>query len=338
MMHESGTGGNAKYGIVSQMPLTSIAEPVNLLDNRTYWQPRVGNDTASVGYYKTSLKSGVDIEIAGARHVGLMQYSFPKGSGKHILVDVSHYLPSEAGGYDDQYFIGGQISINRSQYTGSGSYIGGFNEGAPYKVYFCGEFEDEPDQAKTFKGKNTDPIPRYHTFADGSVPQAVFSSSHSEASGPMNDRVGAVFSWNSTAATVKSKVAVSFISTEKACQYIDAEIPSWNLQDSVDDAVQEWNTDVFSKVQVPTASSANMTNVALLYTSMYFVHLMPSDRSGENPLWDSDEPYWDDFYTLWDIFRCTVSLYHLIQPTRYEGIIRALIDIWRNEGYMPDGR
>ena len=39
-----------------------------------------------------------------------------------------------------------------------------------------------------------------------------------------------------------------------------------------------------------------------------------------------------------DIFRCTTSLYHLIQPAYYEEMIRAVIDIWRYEGYMPDGR
>lgn len=41
MMHESGTGGAPKYGVIPQMPLTSIEPPVNLLDNKTYAQPRV---------------------------------------------------------------------------------------------------------------------------------------------------------------------------------------------------------------------------------------------------------------------------------------------------------
>jgi putative alpha-1,2-mannosidase len=53
---------------------------------------------------------------------------------------------------------------------------------------------------------------------------------------------------------------------------------------------------------------------------------------------DSNGTTGDDFYTLWDIFRNTVSLYHLIQPSYYEGMIRSLIDIWRFEGFMPDGR
>lgn len=41
MMHESGTGGEPKYGVVPQMPLTLIDAPVNILDNNTYAQPRV---------------------------------------------------------------------------------------------------------------------------------------------------------------------------------------------------------------------------------------------------------------------------------------------------------
>ena len=53
MLHESGTGGFPKYGVVPQMPLTDVSPPVNLLDNTTNWQQRVGNDTAQLGCFKT---------------------------------------------------------------------------------------------------------------------------------------------------------------------------------------------------------------------------------------------------------------------------------------------
>jgi putative alpha-1,2-mannosidase len=91
MMHESGTGGAPKYGIIAQMPLVAVEPPVNLLDNRTYWQDRVGNDTARVGYFKTQLQNGITIELSGSRHAGIMQYTYPtNASNKHVLVDVSH--------------------------------------------------------------------------------------------------------------------------------------------------------------------------------------------------------------------------------------------------------
>ncbi|KAB8336740.1 hypothetical protein FH972_021049 [Carpinus fangiana] len=339
MMHESGTGGFPKYGIVPQMPLTTIAAPVNILDNRTYWQHRTDPDVARVGYFKTHLQNGVNVELSASRHAGIMQYSFPAGE-KHVLVDISHYLPDENGGYSVQAYLGGEIEVSESgqKYTGYGTYGGGWNEGAPFTVYFCGQFEDTPDQAQTFHGRNTDPIQRAHTFSNQPIGNATFGG-NKQTSGPLNNRVGAVFSWNSSyTSTIKSKVGISFISTDKACHFKNEEISTWQLNDTVDAAIKEWNRDVFSKIQVPTGKTANMTNLALLYTSLYFTHLMPSDRSGENPLWDSGEPYWDDWYTAWDIFRCTVSLYHLIQPSYYETMIRSLIDIWRYEGYMPDGR
>ncbi|WPH01986.1 Hypothetical protein R9X50_00484000 [Acrodontium crateriforme] len=339
MMHESGTGGGPKYGIVPQMPLTTVDEPVNVLDNRTYWQKRVGDDKASVGYYSTKLENGVGVEISASRHSGIMQYEFPAGD-KHVLIDISHYLPSEHGGSNAQYYVGGAIDIQPGGriYTGYTSVGGGFSESAPSTVYFCGEFDSAPDQSNTFRGRLTDPIRGYHTFSNGPVPEPIFGS-NSEVSGPLNDRVGALFTWsNATISTIKSRVGISFISYEKACYFKNEEITSWKLQDTVDAAVKEWNEDVFNKINVPIDDSQNITNIRLMYSSLYFMHLMPSDRTGENPLWDSDEPSWDDFYTFWDIFRCTISLYHLIQPDYYSSMIRSVIDIWRFEGFMPDGR
>ncbi|RAL10842.1 uncharacterized protein BO97DRAFT_444331 [Aspergillus homomorphus CBS 101889] len=342
MMHESGTGGAPKYGIIPQMPLTSIAPPVNLLDNLTYSQPRVGNDTASVGYFATNLQNGVRVELSASRHAGIMQYSFPEGE-KHILVDISHYLPGSPHDPNGQFYVAGEIQLedDGQAYTGYGTYIGGWNNGAPFTVYFYGEFSTAPETARTFSGKNTEPMPRYQSLANGGISQPVYGNvTHKKVtSGPMNDRVGALFSWNSTSdAQITSRVGISFISVERARAYIEAEIPSWVLNDTVQSAVEEWNRDVFSKTRVALDETANMTHVRLLYSSLYFMHLMPSDRTGENPLWQSDEPYWDDFYTMWDIFRCTVSFYQIYQPEYYESMIRGLIDIWRHQGFLPDGR
>ena len=111
-----------KYGVVPQMPLTDVSPPVNLLDNTTYFQRRVGNDTAKMGYFKTQLENEVTIELSAARHSGIMQYELPASGEKHVLVDISHYLPDENGGNSVQGYLGGGIHINESgrQYTGLG--------------------------------------------------------------------------------------------------------------------------------------------------------------------------------------------------------------------------
>ena len=141
-------------------------------------------------------------------------------------------------------------------------------------MYFCGEFETPPDQAQTFRGRNTDPMQRYHTFSNNGISQATFGNT-SESAGPLNDRIGALFTWtNSSSAQIRSRVGISFISSDKACNFKNIEIPSYDLNDTVNAAVQEWNEDVFSKVRVSTDSSANQTNLALLYSSLYFMHLM----------------------------------------------------------------
>jgi len=41
---------------------------------------------------------------------------------------------------------------------------------------------------------------------------------------------------------------------------------------------------------------------------------------------------------LCDTFHCLHSLYTLIAPDQQERIVRSLIDVWRHERFMPDGR
>jgi putative alpha-1,2-mannosidase len=318
------------------MPLTVIDGDVNLLDNQTYWQTRIGHDKAEVGYFATEFnQSGIKVEVSASRHAGLYHYTYPS-SQSHVLIDFSHYLPHPTRSWDSQFYTGGEISVqpNSSMYTGFTSIAGGWNLGAPVTVFVCGEFDQTPSEARAFMGKNTFPVSRhYRSFNNETTPRPTFTGL-SAKSGPLNNRVGAVFSWDN-ATEVKSRVGISFMSVEKACAYKDAELSSWSIEDTAQAARDEWNRDVFSKIQVDVSEKANKTRLALLYSSLYFMHLIPSQRVGENPLWDdSEEPYWDDFYTMWDLFRNQVSLWHLIQPEYYESMIRSLIDMFKHEGYM----
>jgi putative alpha-1,2-mannosidase len=101
MLHESGTGGAPTYGLIPQMPLTSL-QGVNLLDNITYMQPRTVADVASIGYYKTQLHNGVTAEMSASMHAGIMRYQYPNNDSRYVMVDISHTLPSK--GKKEQWY------------------------------------------------------------------------------------------------------------------------------------------------------------------------------------------------------------------------------------------
>jgi putative alpha-1,2-mannosidase len=130
MLHVSGTGGAPKYGVVPQMPLTTL-DGVNLMDNLTYMQPRVGKDSASIGRYTTNLANGVRIDFTASMHAGLINYLFPENGKKHILVDLSHYLPTQDDHASSQHYSNGRIDItgNGANYSGYGIWRGGWGQG-----------------------------------------------------------------------------------------------------------------------------------------------------------------------------------------------------------------
>jgi predicted alpha-1,2-mannosidase len=335
LTHVSGTGGGPVYGVVSQMPLLSM-DGVNVVDNLTYMEPRDGNDTASVGYYRSRFANGIITELSATSHTGFLQYSFPAGSERHILVDVSHYLPSVGGGNQAQWYSNGdiQLSGDGSMYTGSGVYRGAFSHIPAYQVYFCGKFDQVPTSSRLFTAPYTDP---YWPHSVGAEP--AFTDATSVRGGPAyysyGRRVGSVFAFANSVSTLKSKIGISFTSSEKACQYLEDEVPHWNLKAIEKEARTAWSQTLEA---ISIQDKSNDTRLEMFYTGMYHAHLMPTDRTGDNANWETSEPSYDDYYTLWDTFRCLNSLYLLIAPDRAIGMIKSLIDIWRHEQFMPDGR
>lgn len=127
MMHESGTGGAPKYGVVSQLPV--VGALTNPLADQSV--ARASADQASLGTYKSSLANGVTVELSASQHAGMMRHTFsnPKDQA-HILVDVSHFLPSFRGQGIEQHYVEGAIEVDtKGTYKGFGVYNGGWNLG-----------------------------------------------------------------------------------------------------------------------------------------------------------------------------------------------------------------
>ncbi|OAA56625.1 glycoside hydrolase family 92 protein [Niveomyces insectorum RCEF 264] len=343
MLHESGTGGAPKYGVVSQMPVVG-GPPANPL-SRQADQRGAAPDVASPGAYTATLASGIVVDLAAASRAGVLQYTFPSGddapvdattartnNNNSIIVDVSHYLPAPDRAYLSQHYRGGNITVTVSddhhlQYEGAGTYDNGWNLAPPWTVYFCGRF-DQPGTAQTFLGKDGtgDTLAAYSAGATVASPTA---------------RLGAVFTFDGRqngSSVVTARVGVSFVSAAQACRNVDEQAPAGTTQAALAAQTRaKWNADTVLG-RATTTDTANTTRLQLLYTSMYHMLLMPQNKTGENPLWTSSEPYYDDIFTLWDLFRCTTALLHVLQPVAYEEFLRSLVDIWRHEGFLPDAR
>ncbi|CAK7208119.1 hypothetical protein SEUCBS140593_000044 [Sporothrix eucalyptigena] len=329
MLHESGTGGAPKYGVVSQMPVTG--GPVsNPLVRHADARGSVA-DVASPGSYTATMSSGIVVDLAASSRAGLYQYTFPnRSTSNSVIVDVSHYLPAPDRAYLSQHYLNGSITVSSNpdgsglQYQGAGTYNNGWNLSPGWTVYFCGHF-DSLGTVQTFIGTDG---------TSSTISQFPAASSIATT----KSRLGAVFTFNgSTASTVTSRVGVSFISAAQACSNVDSQVPAGTNQTALAAQTRAlWNDQVLSKIT--TTDTSNTTRLQLLYSSLYHMLLLPQNKTGENPLWTSTEPYYDDVFTLWDLFRCTTALFHVLQPTMYEEFIRSLVDIWRHEGFMPDAR
>ena len=126
MLHESGTGGAPKYGVVSQLPVAaSVDNPLgNISDTRA------SPDLSRVGYYRSHLASGVIVELAATTKAGLYNYTFPPNvTVSSVVVDVSHVLSSYRGQGLEQHYLGGNMTITKNdsgtsalRYEGHGIY------------------------------------------------------------------------------------------------------------------------------------------------------------------------------------------------------------------------
>lgn len=137
------------------------------------------------------------------------------------------------------------------------------------------------------------------------------------------------YAWVGFEATeVNVKVGISFVSIEKARQNIVAE----DFDAQLEALRQAWEAHLRAIDIEGTDRQRRMA-----YTALYHTLLMPVDRTGENPRWQS-APYYDDYYAIWDTYRTSSPLLTLLYPDRQRDLIRSLLNIYRHEGYLPDAR
>jgi predicted alpha-1,2-mannosidase len=306
-LHLSGAQG--KYGNILVAPVTG---PLDLNDIKT---PRT-DEVNQVGYYAATLsRYKIKAELTSSRRVGFHRYTFPVSQQSHLTINVASALDLGPGS-ESQRFLGAEIHLTSSREAqGIARFTGGWNKGGEYKVYYYMVLDTPAASTQTWTGTNLT------SAQDAEVDTAT--------------PIGATFNFATKAnQVIQAKVGISFISAAQAKENVQQEIPAWNFAGVHAAATALWNTEL-AKLNLAGESDSQRRQ---LYTAMYHIMLMPTDRTGENPDWQSTEPYYDDYYAIWDTYRSSSPLLTLISPDRQRDIIRSLVDIYRHTGYMPDAR
>jgi predicted alpha-1,2-mannosidase len=306
-LHLSGAEG--KYGNILVAPVTGPLDLKNIKTPRT-------DEVNRVGYYAANLtRYQVKVELTSSRRVGFHRYTFPASQQSHITVNVAHALDLGTG-WESQKFLGAEVHLTSNhEAQGVARFTGGWNRGGEYRVYYYMVLDTPAKATQTWTGNTL--------------------SAAKDATVGADTPIGASFDFTTRAnQVIQVKVGISFLSAEQAKQNVEQEIPAWNFAAVYRGSKELWNTEL-SKLNLSGETDSQRRQ---LYTAMYHIMLMPTDRTGENPDWKSSEPYYDDYYCIWDTFRTSSPLLTLISPDRQRDIIRSLIDIYRHTGYMPDAR
>lgn len=310
--HVSGTGGGDKYGNILVQPTIGALRASGFASS---WS----DEHASVGYYHVTLtRYPVDVAITTARRTALYRFTYPAAGQRNVQFDVSHLLSAYAQNGEGQTIVRSAIRIvSPSEVTGSTTVTGGWNKQTTnYTVYFYAGTDVPATSWGTWLGDALHP-----------------GLQKEEGGAAMQDGAWLTLP-NGKDRVVEVKIAISFISEAQAKQNAMSEVAGFDFDGTRARAVAAWEK-TLSRVEIRGASKEDQQ---VFYTALYHTMLMPVDRTGENPLWQSNEPSYDDFYTIWDTFRTSSPLLTLVAPEREAQIVRALIDIYQHDGWLPDGR
>lgn len=312
-VHVSGTGGPPKYGNILVAASTGKVDILNYGSYRS-------EESATPGYYAYRSKEyNLQAAYTVTHSVGFHKYRPEKNEKLNLIFDLGSFLAggdNKKSGEYSQELVGSEVRIiSDTEIEGYTRIRWGWNVGEAYTVYFYA-VTDKPAQ-------------EFVTWKSGKLEK------DKKAQYDSHEPVGAYLTFGGNSfGEVKMKVGISFLSVGKAKQNVKVELPGWDFEKVKQDASNIWN-EKLNKVVVKTK---NEDQKKIFYSSVYRTMLMPVNRTGENPKWKSDAPYYDDFYCIWDTFRATHPFLTLIQQKEQVEMINSLIDIYKQEGYMPDAR
>ena len=135
------------------------------------------------------------------------------------------------------------------------------------------------------------------------------------------------------------QIGVSFVSTANARENLEKEQQGFDFEKVCKDARREWE----KTLGVVTVEGGSEAQKKIFYTALYHTQIHPNvlqDVNGEYPKMESAENGVTSgnrytVYSLWDTYRNVHQLETLLYPERQLDMVRSMIDMYREWGWMP---
>ncbi len=310
-LHVSGTGWG-QYGQMLLSPQVGLA-----IDETAHDSPK-SEEVAEPNHYGVTLnRYGIRVDLAPTHDAAIYRLEYPATDDAMLVLDVTHSLGQHIAQEIKGVFLGGSVkvtSLTPLSLEAHGQYKGGFGHG-PYDVYAVLRCDRDATSAGTWH--NAEPKP-------------------GELSASGDGTLGAFARFDARGnRVVQARIGISLKSISNAARFLDAQIPQADLAAVQKSARQAWN----QRLSLITVEGLTEADRRLFYTCLYHSQLMPRNRTGDNPKWESPEPsvpYWDDHYAVWDTWRTAMPLLMLIDRDAMRGIVRSFIDRHEHGGRVAD--
>ena len=290
------------------------------------------DEQARPGYYSNLLMaSGIRTEVTATTRTSAERYTFSAGQG-NILLNLGEGLTNETGAMVRKV---SDTEIEGMKLLGTFCY----NPQAVFPIYFVMRVNKMPKASgywkkqRQMKGVEAEWTPDNGKYK-------IYTDYGRELAG---DDIGYWFSFDTEEdEQIEVQIGVSFVSIENARENLNAEQGGvFDFEKVRREAEARWENDL-SRIKVCGGTEEQKT---VFYTALYHALIHPNilnDVNGEYPLMESGGtgkvPDGHSRYTvfsLWDTYRNLHQLMTLLFPERQLDMVRSMIDIYKEWGWMP---
>ena len=284
-------------------------------DDRSSWFSHK-TEISKPHYYKVYLADyDVTTEITPTERGAQFQFTFPKTSNAHILIDG--------------FFKGSMVKVFPKERKVVG-YCRNNSGGVPdnFHNYFVIYFDKDFENSQTWETNKS---------------LKVNNKSLSNALNAEGYHVGAVLSFNTeNDEKITARVASSFISLEQAELNLEREIGSDTFEQTKTKAANLWNTEL-SRIEIEGGS---LDQYRTFYTALYRVLLFPRkfyEINASNEIIHYS-PYNGEVISgymftdngFWDTFRAVFPFFTIMYPDFTSQLMQGLVNTYKESGWLPE--